>query len=142
MTPKKKQTELHRLKLQSELNETINTKMQFIQRLWRDHFKHNNKYIYFFKYEKSIIQVIEDLAGKTMITPQDINNTFRTFYCKLYTSDPSSADISSFLNKINLPQLYKKHAEALDKPLTQTEFHNALTQMANNKALEPDGFPA
>lgn len=79
-----------------------------------------------------------------MITPQDINNTFRTFYSNLYTTDidPSSADINSFLNKINLPQLSKEHAQALDKPLTQTEFHKALTQMPNNKAPGPDGFPA
>lgn len=84
------------------------------------------------------------LAGKTLTSPEDIKNTFQTFYRELYTLDnePNLNDINNFLRKIDLPTVTEDQIETLDKPFTVEEFHKALMLIPSNKAPGTDGFPA
>ena len=94
--------------------------------------------------EKSIITAVKDSLGNPTQNPQNINDIFRTYYSKLYTTnkDKHASEIDSFLNNIKLPKLNTDQAKTLDAPLTAVEFEKAVKHLANNKTPESDGYPA
>ena len=138
-------------KYQIHLNDIINKRTQFlIHRLRQEHFHHNNKSGKYLanqikrNKEKATISTIKDSAGKPTNSPQEINEIFRNFYSKLYSSDhnPRQEDIDLFFKDIKLPQLSTEQVNILDSPVTEKELFTALNLMPNNKAPGPDGFPA
>lgn len=118
--------------------------MQFqIHRLRQENFKHKNKSDKYLanqikqNKEKATISTIQDSAGKSTNSPQEINEIFRTFYANLWSSEkePKQEVINSFLNSIDLPTHWTH-------PLQKRQFSTALKLLPNNIAPDPDGFPA
>ena len=146
-----KQTENELRQYKLEINDIINKKTTFmIQRLRQEAFQHCNKSSKYLanqlkqNQEKTHIVSIQNSAGKPTQSPVEINQIFKDFYAKLYSSenDPLQTDINRFLNNINLPKLTQKQQLMLDSPITDIELEKALKLMPNNKSPGPDGFPA
>lgn len=138
-------------KLRTDLNKIINQKIQFqLQRLRLDNFEHGNKssklLANLLKRNKEKCTIASVKTHNDIITqdPQEINNTFREFYQRLYSSqiNPSDSDIEKFLNTIDLPKLTDEQTQHLEAPLSIEELHQGLQQMPDGKAPGPDGYPA
>lgn len=95
------------------------------------------------KKDKSMITSIQTTENQLTHNQHEINNTFFSFYEKLYKSEnePNPTKMQSFFKAINLPQLPPDMANFLDSPLSLQDLHKALVQMPNNKAPGPDGYP-
>ena len=115
-------------KHQLELNEIINKRTKFlVYRLKQENFHHSNKSGKFLanqikrNMEKATISTIKDSAGKPINSPQEINNIFRNFYSKLYSSEkePRQEDIDLFFQNINLPRLNTEQINMLNSPITE-----------------------
>ena len=79
-----------------------------------------------------------------MSTTSEINETFKSFFTKLYSSDhhPSKDDLFDFFRNLNLPTLSVEDAAQLDEPISLTELHEALKNMKKQRSPGIDGLPA
>ena len=70
--------------------------------------------------------------GNPAQNQQIINDSFRTYYSKVYTTgkDKHASEIDSLLNNITLPKLNTDQAKSLDPPLTAVEFEKAVNPFA------------
>uniref|UniRef100_H3A4M7 Endonuclease/exonuclease/phosphatase domain-containing protein n=1 Tax=Latimeria chalumnae TaxID=7897 RepID=H3A4M7_LATCH len=80
----------------------------------------------------SLIQVIKDPTGEKVFSPDEINNTFRDFYSKLYTSEvsPSEKELESFLSGTSLPTIPPGTQEMLAAPIRKEEILNYTMALA------------
>lgn len=100
---------------------------------------------YFFKMEKhhTKINTIDELIIDRNITedPKILSDFCSTFYRKLYTSEYSESDTLSFLNSLqHTPQLDDSERDLCDLPLSQTEIHNSIGLLKDNKSPGTDGL--
>lgn len=82
-----------------------------------------------------ITQIIDE-SGSTTLDPGKINDTFRSFFSKLYTSE-SRADenqLNSFFEKLDLPKVSLENNSKLDAPLTLSEIKAAIQSMNSGKS--------
>uniref|UniRef100_A0AAQ6AKY8 Reverse transcriptase domain-containing protein n=1 Tax=Amphiprion ocellaris TaxID=80972 RepID=A0AAQ6AKY8_AMPOC len=89
------------------------------------------------------IPCIKDALGILNCDNIVINDTFKTFYKQLYTSQFKSSnyqDMSSFFQNLDLPQITEIQKEELSKPITRSEILKIIQRLPNNKAPGPDGF--
>lgn len=94
--------------------------------------------------EKSrTIACIKKDQGETVTTTLDINESFASFFAKLYSSDcqPSENDYTNFFNNLNLPTLSIEDAEHLDLPISLEELQLALKSMKRGRSPGLDGLP-
>lgn len=79
-------------------------------------------------------------TGQT--NPQEINNIFKKFYMKLYSSesvnDPSCT--AQFFKWLNIPSLSVENREVLEQPLAIEEINQAIFSMQCPKSPSPHGF--
>ncbi len=92
--------------------------------------------------EKSIHEV-EKLSGIRTTDPKEINETFKTFYEKLYKSDISANNSvqSSFLDRLEFPSLSPEDRETMDRTVELSELEEALACMRAGRAAGPDALP-
>ena len=90
------------------------------------------------------IPQITNNSGSTTTDLLEINNTFRDYYLKLYKSDTSNntPEMTTFFNRLNLPQLTIEQNNTLDSPLQLTEIINSINSMQSGKSPGIDGYPA
>ena len=74
---------------------------------------------------------------------QAINNCFKEFYSKLYSSDstPDHNQFDAFFSNLNIPTIDPDSKERLEQNLTLEEINNAIMSLQSGKAPGPDGFP-
>lgn len=74
---------------------------------------------------------------------QHINDQFKSYYAKLYTSQTSTntAEIQAFLDGLELPKINKEDQTTLDTSITNEDIIQAINSMQSGKAPGPDGFP-
>lgn len=91
----------------------------------------------------STIDATRTTSGSITHDPDDINNTFRSFYSHLYTAEsiPNLTALKSYLSELNLPSLTNSEAEQLEVPLTLSELKEALNLMQKAKSPGLDGLP-
>lgn len=94
--------------------------------------------------ERSIAS-LKNGKGGHIVDPVAINDKFRDFYEKLYSSevDIGLTDLGSdpFLNKLNFPQIEENERSTLGASLTLEEISEAIRCMNSGKAAGPDGLP-
>ena len=80
----------------------------------------------------------------TTIDPQVINNHFRDFYAKLYTSEcvADEEKYDGFFNSLEIPSIDSATSSRLDEPFSIGELSSALMLMQSGKICGPDGLPA
>ncbi|KAI8521369.1 hypothetical protein Bbelb_011230 [Branchiostoma belcheri] len=91
--------------------------------------------------QKKVIKVIRKPDGVVVDTPEEILDTFQSFYSKLY--EEGQIDMSEqkyFLNQLQA-SLQEESKDALERDLTLFELEEALKDMANNKSPGSDGLP-
>lgn len=90
---------------------------------------------------RAIIHAIKN-EDSLYTQPEDINQTFKTYYEQLYTSNSSSyQQHTSFLQQLHLSKIDKHHQEMLNCPLSLEELKLALDTMPKKKSPGIDGIP-
>lgn len=89
------------------------------------------------------INYIEAPNGKKVVNPEEISETFRVFYERLYSSEcsPNLDGQATFLNDLNIPKLSEEENKTLDEEITKQEIAEALGSMQAGKAAGLDGIP-
>lgn len=92
--------------------------------------------------EERAIITIEKPSGN-IIDPVEINEAFRVYYEKLYSSDcsPSNELQTQFLNCLDLPQISGEDQMNLEKGIIGEEISAAIDAMTSGKTPGPDGLP-
>ncbi len=92
---------------------------------------------------KGHITKIQMEDGTTTSDHVKINNTFKNYYSKLYTSEFSNtSSMDNFLNGLNIPTLSTDNKMKLEEPITKEEIAAAILCLQSGKSPGPDGFPA
>lgn len=92
---------------------------------------------------KSCIDIIRTAEGAITTDPIAINNTFKSFYTNLYSSQ-STLDkklCKTFLNNLQLPTLDDSDRASLEKSITLDELHEAARSLQRGKSPGMDGIP-
>lgn len=86
---------------------------------------------------------IQDAGGVVKVNPLEINDTFKSFYEKLYTSEyPSGNDTqATFWDRLEFPEASEHSKSILNATLTVEEISNAIDYMRAGKASGPDELP-
>lgn len=89
------------------------------------------------------ISQIQDEMGTPTSDPVEINNIFRTYYSRLYTSESSNEEAGSvqFLDQLETPKISTNDQQTLDAPPRLSEIKNAIQLMNSGKSPGPDGYP-
>lgn len=84
------------------------------------------------------IHAIKSDSGTTVTSHNDINNTFRQFYEKLYTSQAHAPPevMKQFLHSCKLPKLAEKDWGSLETEITCEKIKKTI----NGKSPEADGI--
>ncbi len=82
-------------------------------------------------------------TGEVLTDQKSINDTFRSFYCDLYSSNSKCEPTSytSFLSTLNLPHLSELDSESLGRPLSLIELESLIKVMSKGKSPGLDGIP-
>ena len=74
----------------------------------------------------------------------DINNTFKSFFENLYSSEDRFTPelFDSFFDKLNLPSLPDNESKELEAPITLDERHTAVKLTSGGRSSGTDGIPA
>ncbi len=77
------------------------------------------------------------------MNPEEISETFRVFYERLYSSEcsPNLDGQTKFLNDLNVPKLSEEESKTLDEEITKQEITDAIGSMHARKAAGLDGIP-
>lgn len=91
---------------------------------------------------QQIPQIRKD-DGEITIDPEEIKETFTTFYSNLYKSEMTTdcSDMDNFFNNLQAPSITTVHRTETELPLNRTEILKAMREMQNGKAPGPDGYP-
>lgn len=91
--------------------------------------------------------IIHPTSGDKLYHQKDISNAFRAYYQALYnltddpaTTQPTEANIKTFLDKLKLPKLSPEHLTSLNSPFTTTKIIQTISTLPSGKAPGPDGF--
>lgn len=89
------------------------------------------------------VDSIEESDGNIIVDPQEINNSFRSYYMKLYNSEcTSGSEIQkTFLDNLVLPSIPEEHKDEIGKDISLQEVVEAIDLMKAGKAAGPDGLP-
>lgn len=92
--------------------------------------------------EKTINAITNEKGDITNI-PREINQTFVSFYNKLYQSEYPANSINQniFLDNLEIPSISEETKLELDKKLDATDINAAICNMKGGKAAGPDGLP-
>ncbi|KAG7522338.1 hypothetical protein JOB18_019938 [Solea senegalensis] len=95
------------------------------------------------KSSDQLITQIQKENGELTTDPLEINNTFKAFYSKLYTSEApnDNTDMLNFFKNLNTPVISPTYKADLELPFRLTEISNAISAMQSGKAPGPDGYP-
>lgn len=102
------------------------------------------KYLAYLTKKKSDLQTISSVVdedGKQAFDTITINNTFRSFYEKLYESEihsDASELMEEFLSSLELPSLSEDHKLTLNAPITRKEVLDDIKGLQSGKVPGPD----
>lgn len=91
--------------------------------------------------KRNNISLKDESSNQIITNNKIINNEFRLFYKKLYSSEIKDEDPISFLKSINLKRLLQIQKEELRKDFTNIEIEDAINTLPSKKAPGMDGLP-
>ncbi len=93
------------------------------------------------KQSERTIHSIEDNSGSITVDPVKINDTFKSFFKTLYSSE--YADINSqttFLDSLSIPTISEETKISLDIDITEEEITEAIDNLTAGRTPGPDGL--
>lgn len=132
--------------LDSLFTQDEETKLKFTRQRFYEHGNKPGKYLAFLtkkRSESQSIAAICDAQNSRIYDNKLINDTFKEYYCKLYTSEqPCDAlnQMENFFSHLNLPTLSTEQQANLNAPISREEVLSAIKTLKNGKAPGPDGF--
>ena len=89
------------------------------------------------------ISQINTKANVCTVIPSEINDIFKNFYSKLYTSESpgDNTDMLNFLRDLQFPTLHPAKCESIEQPLQLNEVVESISAMQSGKSPGPDGYP-
>lgn len=95
------------------------------------------------KSASKLIPTIRKTQQELTTNPEEINNTFRDYYLKLYSSEfpQDISNMTEFLENLDIPSVTQNDRENLEKPLEAQEIESAIKDMQTGKTPGPDGYP-
>ena len=94
-----------------------------------------------------LINKIRNEKGDITTDPEEIQNTIRSFYKRLYSTKLENLDeMDNFLDRYQVPKLNQDQINHLNSPITHKEIEAVIkslpTKKKKKKSPGPDGFSA
>jgi hypothetical protein len=81
--------------------------------------------------------------GDIKTDPEEIQNTIRSFYTRLYSTKLENLDyMDKFLDKNQVPKLNQGQVNDLNSPISRKEIEAVINSRPTKKSPEPDGLSA
>jgi hypothetical protein len=93
--------------------------------------------------ESILINKIRNDKGDITIDPEEIQNTIRSFYKRLYSTKLEILDkMNKFLDRYQVPKLNQDQVNDLNSPISSKEIEAVINSLPTKKGPGPDGFRA
>jgi len=93
--------------------------------------------------DKILINKIRNEKGDITTDPEEIQNTIRSFYKRLYSTKLENLDeMDKFLDRYQVPKLNQDQVDLLNSPISPKEIEAVINSLPTKKSPGPDGFSA
>jgi hypothetical protein len=93
--------------------------------------------------ESILINKIRNEKGDITTDPEEIQNTIRSFYKRLYSTKLENLDeIDKFLERFQVPKLNQDQVNDLNSPISPKEIEAVISSLPTKKSPGPDAFSA
>ena len=93
--------------------------------------------------DKILINKIINEKGDITTDPEEIQNTIRSFYKRLYSTKLENLDeMDKFLDRYQVPKLNQDQVDLLNSPISPKEIEAVINSLPAKKSPGPDGFSA
>jgi hypothetical protein len=93
--------------------------------------------------ESILINKIRNEKGDITTNPEEIQNTIRSFYKRLYATKLENLDeMDKFLDRYQVPKLNQDQVNDLNSPMSPKEIEAVINILPTKKSPVPDGFSA
>jgi hypothetical protein len=93
--------------------------------------------------ESILIIKIRNEKGDITTGPEEIHNTIRSFYKRLYSTKLEKLDeMDNFLDRYQLPKLNQDQVNDLNTPISPKVIEAVINSPPTKKSPGPDGFSA
>ena len=93
--------------------------------------------------DKILINKIRNEKGDITTDPEEIQNTIRSFYKRLYSTKLENLDeMDKFLDRYQVPKLNQDQVDLLNSPISPKEIEAVINSLPAKKSPGPDGFSA
>ena len=93
--------------------------------------------------DKILINKIRNEKGDITTDPEEIQNTIRSFYKRLYSTKLENLDeMDKFLDRYQVPKLNQDQVDHLNSPISPKEIEAVINSLPAKKSPGPDGFSA
>jgi hypothetical protein len=83
------------------------------------------------------------MKKETTTEPEEIQNTTRSFYKRLYSTKLENLDeMDKFLDRYQVPKLNQDQVNDLNSPISPKEIEAVINSLPAKKSPGPDGFSA
>jgi hypothetical protein len=88
-----------------------------------------------------LINKIKKEKGDRTIDPEEIQNTIRSFYKRLYSTKLENLDkMNKFLDRYHVPKLNQGQVNNIHSPTSPKEIEAVINSLPAKKSPGPDGF--
>jgi hypothetical protein len=93
--------------------------------------------------DNRLINKIRDEKGDITTDPEEIQNTIRFFYKRLYSTKLENLDkMDKFLDRYQVPKLNQDQVNYLNSPISPKEIEAVINSLPAKKSPGPDGLSA
>jgi hypothetical protein len=90
-----------------------------------------------------LIKKIRNEKGDITTDPEEIENTIRSFYKRLYSTKLENVDeLDKFLDRYQVPKLNQDQVNDLNTPISPKEIEAIINSLPTKESPGPDGFSA
>jgi hypothetical protein len=90
-----------------------------------------------------LINKIRSEKGDITTDPEEIQNTIRSYYKRLYSTKLENLDeMNKFLDRNQVPKLNQDQVNDLNSPISPKEIEAVINSLPTKKTPGPDGFSA